>query len=90
MRARLTAALVALSPGTALAALPAGFTDTAYASIPDNPEVTSMAWAPDDTNRLFVTGKNGQIWIVKDGVLLAQTFYRFVPRASVGLAANAM
>lgn len=81
MRAALAAVLVATLPGTALATVPAGFTDTAYATIPNAPEVTSMAWAPDDSNRLFVTGKNGQIWIVKNGVLLAQTFYRFTPRA---------
>ena len=29
---------------------------------------TSMAWAPDKSRRLFITGKDGPIWIVKDGV----------------------
>lgn len=30
--------------------------------------VTSMAWAPDGSGRLFLTGKNGPVWIVKNGV----------------------
>src|SRR5262249_28560475 len=31
-------------------------------------ELTSMAWAPDGSGRLFVTGKEGSVWIVKSGV----------------------
>jgi glucose/arabinose dehydrogenase len=42
-------------------------------------QVTSMAWAPDGSGRLFLTGKTGHIWIFKDGAVLPQTAYRFDP-----------
>jgi MYXO-CTERM domain-containing protein len=77
---KLTLAVFSLLAGRAAAAVPEGFSDAAFATIPNDPQVTSMAWAPDGSNRLFVTGKLGQIWIVKDGALLPQLFYRFQPR----------
>jgi glucose/arabinose dehydrogenase len=49
-----------------------------------NPQVTSMAWAPDGSSRLFVTGKEGHIWIVKNGAVLPTPAYRFVPRTQNG------
>src|SRR5687767_5820101 len=72
------ALLLAASPARAV---PPGFTVTTVAGAPANAEVTSMAWAPDGSNRLFITGKNGQVWIIKNGALLAETFITLVPRS---------
>jgi len=36
--------------------------------------ITSMAWAPDNSNRLFVTRKDGQLRIIQNGTLLATPF----------------
>jgi MYXO-CTERM domain-containing protein len=63
-------------------AVPAGFTIDDVATISGDPQVTSMAWAPDGSNRLFITGKRGEVWILEDGAILPQTFIRLVPRAS--------
>jgi glucose/arabinose dehydrogenase len=80
MRAWLLVAV--LLPASAHAALDdAAFVESDFATIPGDPQVTSFAWAPDGSGRLFVTGKNGDIWIVKDGTVVAQPFYEFVTRA---------
>jgi len=50
-------------------------------TIPNDPQVTSMAWAPDDSGRLFLTAKTGRIWIIKNRALLATPAYTFTPRA---------
>ncbi|HEY3498424.1 MAG TPA: PQQ-dependent sugar dehydrogenase, partial [Polyangiaceae bacterium] len=42
-------------------------------------EITSMAWAPDASQRLFLTRKGGQVLIVKNGVLLATAFATLNP-----------
>ena len=60
------------------ATVPDPFVQTEALTIPSNPQVTSFAWAPDASNRLFVTGKGGAIWIVKDGALLPTPAYKFV------------
>jgi hypothetical protein len=49
-----------------------GFLEEPFASAP--PGVTSMAWAPDASERLFLTVKNGPVRIVKDGELLDEPF----------------
>ena len=41
------------------------FSQTTVVDIPGDPQVTSMAWAPDGTGRLFLTGKQGEIWVDK-------------------------
>ncbi|MBA3708720.1 MAG: PQQ-dependent sugar dehydrogenase [Planctomycetes bacterium] len=41
--------------------------------------ITSLAWAPDGSNRLFVTRKTGEVRIVKNGALLATPFATFAP-----------
>ena len=48
------------------------FTQSSYVFVAS--EITGMGWAPDGSNRLFVTRKGGQVRIVKDGVLLATPF----------------
>ncbi len=60
------------------------FRQTEILTIPANPQVTAMAWAPDGSNRLFVTGKDGHLWIVKAGALLPTPAYRFFPRFQNG------
>jgi glucose/arabinose dehydrogenase len=60
------------------------FRQTDVLTLPANPQVTSMAWAPDGSDRLFLTGKDGYLWIVKDGALLAEPAYQFFPRFQNG------
>ncbi|MBD0369797.1 MAG: PQQ-dependent sugar dehydrogenase [Pyrinomonadaceae bacterium] len=52
------------------ATLPAGFTETMVASGLTNP--TAMSFAPD--GRLFVCQQNGQLRVIKNGVLLSTPF----------------
>src|SRR5437867_6993192 len=42
-------------------------------------EVTGMAWAPDGSNRLFVSLKSGTIAVVKNGTLLPTPFATLSP-----------
>ena len=63
--------VVALFPLAASAAtLPSGFSETLVASGITNP--TAMAFAPD--GRLFVCQQNGQLRVIKNGVLLPTPF----------------
>ena len=75
----LSCLVVLASSGVAQATLEesTAFTQTDVVAIDDDPQVTSMAWAPDASGRLFVTGKNGQIWIIEGSNVLPQTFYEF-------------
>jgi hypothetical protein len=41
--------------------------------------VTAMAWAPDGSNRLFVNRKDGQVRIIKNGMLLSTPFATLSP-----------
>jgi MYXO-CTERM domain-containing protein len=69
-----------LAPSGAWAVLldPA-FIETILTSSPELAGATGLAWAPDGSNRLFVTRKDGQIRIIKDGVLLATPFATVTP-----------
>src|SRR4051794_36361977 len=60
----------ALEDRTVPAALPAGFTESTFASGFGQP--TSMSFAPD--GRLFVTQKTGDIRVVENGRLLPTPF----------------
>src|SRR5437016_982019 len=63
--------LAALAPGVAPAAtLPPGFSESVVASGISSP--TAMEFAPD--GRLFVCQQNGQLRVIKNGVLLATPF----------------
>jgi len=42
------------------------FTETSWHAVGDQ-QITGMAWAPDGSNRLFLTNKLGRVWIVKYG-----------------------
>ena len=57
-------------PGAAAFILPAGFEQHDYVSI--GQRLTTMAWSPD--GRLFVSEKQGNVRVVKDGTLLSQPF----------------
>src|SRR5436190_1221839 len=52
-----------------------GFVETNFVSGLSEP--TSMAWAPDGTNRLFVCEKADGVRVVQNGVLLATPFATF-------------
>jgi len=73
-------ATLLLAVGLAAPALganvPAGFTETQFAGNGGGAlnEITGLAWAPDGSNRLFITRKGGQIRIVKNGNLLGTPF----------------
>jgi glucose/arabinose dehydrogenase len=74
MRQVLLAALAASSSSLAVAGtgFPAQFNETTLSGGLTYP--TSIAWAPDGSNRLFVTQKDGAIRIIEDGTLVAAPF----------------
>lgn len=59
------------------AVLDTNFSITPFATVPS--QLTGLAWAPDGSNRLFVTHKGGSVRIVKDGVLLPGPFATISP-----------
>src|SRR5262249_17515994 len=58
-------------PVQAVASLPAGFSESTYAS-GFGYRLSTMTWSPD--GRLFVSEKAGALRVVKNGQLLAQPF----------------
>jgi glucose/arabinose dehydrogenase len=54
------------------ASLDSNFSESVYATV--GSQVTGMAWAPDGSNRLFLSRKAGAIEIVKNGAVLATPF----------------
>ena len=71
--------LIAGSGGfiAAAATLDANFQETTFTTV--GSAVTGMAWAPDGSNRLFVSRKGGIIQIVKNGALLPTAFATVSP-----------
>jgi len=56
------------------------FTETTVVTAdPGLTGATAMAWAPDGSNRLFVTRKGGEVRIIKDGKLLPAPFATLSP-----------
>jgi glucose/arabinose dehydrogenase len=53
------------------------FSESIFAGV--GSELTGMAWAPDGSNRLFVSRKGGSIVIVKNGALLPTPFATVSP-----------
>lgn len=75
-------AVLALAAFDAHAGTPseAGFTESVFVSNSGQlGSITRILWAPDGSNRLFVTRKDGQVRIIKDGVLLATPFANVSP-----------
>ena len=68
------------APSPALAAVgEAGFSEAPLVSSPQLGGATGLAWAPDGSNRLFVTRKDGVILVIKNGVLLPTPFATVTP-----------
>ena len=74
MRLSLLAIVLAL-PVLAGTPQDSGFTETSFASGLSEP--VQMAWAPDGTNRLFVTEKSAGVRVIENGALLATPFATF-------------
>jgi glucose/arabinose dehydrogenase len=70
----MVALFVALSGESAVAAVldTQTFTEEPFSTPPSG--ITSMAWAPDASERLFLTVKDGPVRIIKDGELLEEPF----------------
>lgn len=88
----LTAAALLLvqTPAAAAVVDTINFTETQFV-ISAGTDITGIAWAPDGSNRLFVTRKGGQVRIVKDGALLStpfatETVYTAVECGLIGMA----
>ncbi|MDY7231845.1 PQQ-dependent sugar dehydrogenase [Hyalangium rubrum] len=76
--------LLALVPGTALATVSErGFTEQVFVE-GGLSELTAMAWAPDGSNRLFITRKRGEIRVVKNGELLSTPWATVSPLRTSG------
>jgi glucose/arabinose dehydrogenase len=69
-----------LSPDGAGAVITdSAFTETRFVSSAELASATGLAWAPDGSNRLFITRKDGLILIIKNGVLLPTPFATVTP-----------
>jgi glucose/arabinose dehydrogenase len=53
------------------------FRETTYTTVGDR--VTGMAWAPDGSNRLFISRQTGQVQVVANGVLVSTPFATVSP-----------
>ena len=80
----LLASLLLFVSNTAEADLvnPTGFTEATWLNTADS--ITGMAWAPDGSNRLFLTRKGGEVRIVQrnaggGGTLLPTPFVTIAP-----------
>ncbi len=74
----LLATLARLSPA---AISDVNFTETIFGGDVGD-RVTGLAWAPDNTHRLFVTCQFGQVRITQNGSLLAAPFVTFTPHTN--------
>jgi glucose/arabinose dehydrogenase len=73
--------LLSLAPAHAAPVDPANFTETTYVSSTEIGSMTGIAWAPDGSNRLFVTRKGGfsgqataQVRIIQNGAIVPTPF----------------
>ena len=74
----LIASLLVSSTASATPQDPA-FTETDYFRFAGFLAVTGIAWAPDDTNRLFMINKAGNVFILQDGLMQIQPFAVMAP-----------
>src|SRR4051812_7791096 len=79
--AALCVATLAVAGRSSSAMLDANFTESAFVTAAGSGGfgTTSIAWAFDGTNRLFLAKKDGTVRIIKDGVLLATPFATVTP-----------
>jgi glucose/arabinose dehydrogenase len=71
---------LALGPGSARATvLEPSFVEEIFVQSSELEAATALAWAPDGSDRLFVTRRTGEIRIVKNGQLLAAPFATIAP-----------
>lgn len=77
----LGAALLAVTAGglARAAVVDTNFVESDYVVASELSTATGMAWAPDGSNRLFVTRKDGEVRIIKNGQLLAAPFTKVTP-----------
>jgi MYXO-CTERM domain-containing protein len=75
----LAAVLLASATARGATVLDANFVESDHAVSPLLEAATGLAWAPDGSNRLFVTRKNGEIMIVKNGLVLPTPFATLSP-----------
>lgn len=74
--------LLAALAGNAQAAMSDGnFTEATFGSDVGD-RVTGMAWAPDGSNRLFITCQYGAVRIIQNGILLGTPFVTFTPHTN--------
>lgn len=66
------ALLLVHSPAAGTMVDTTNFTESPFVFVAS--DITGIAWAPDGSNRLFVTRKGGQVRIVKDGAVLSTPF----------------
>jgi MYXO-CTERM domain-containing protein len=72
--------LSSLAPAVARAAvLDPRFAETEFAASPTLTNATGLAWAPDGSDRLFVTVKEGEVRVIKNGIVLEQPFATLAP-----------
>src|SRR5262249_43481385 len=64
---------------------PTNFTESVFVNGGANLSVdTGLAWAPDGSNRLFVTRKSGEVRIIQNGTLLSTPFTTLNPIFTTG------
>ncbi len=61
-----------------------GFTETQFVASNNIGNATRLGWAPDGSNRLFVTRQNGEVRVVKNGAVLATPFATISPISTSG------
>ncbi|MHA3769991.1 PQQ-dependent sugar dehydrogenase [Verrucomicrobiota bacterium sgz303538] len=72
-----TGLLSAVVHHSAIATAPAGFSESVFLANPSLGQATGMAWAPDGSNRLFVTRKTGEVRVIQNGALNPTPFAVF-------------
>jgi MYXO-CTERM domain-containing protein len=72
------AAMLTAAPASALVLDP-NFVEGGFATTISDADPTSLAWAPDGSERLFLTRKGGQAYIIERGVRREQSFVDFAP-----------
>src|ERR1700704_2581782 len=61
-------------------ALDSNFSESVLVNDPPNlGNATGLAWSPDGSNRLFVARKDGEVRIIKNGMLLSTPFATLSP-----------